>query len=189
MDKEPPRRPQSSGLVKTLETDESWDDLNLPAPTLERLERIVDRYEKLESVATMHGKTGFGVLFHGPPCSGKTRAAAVLGQRIGAPVHRLDFSLLSSKYIGETEKNLIPLFDQAVEMGAILLIVEADPVFGACGNGRNANDENQHLSDLLQRLETYPGLVVLCANELSGIPPAAARRCTAIISFARQDPR
>ena len=124
-------------------------------------------------------------LFHGPPGTGKTFTASLLGKYTGREVFRIDLSMVVSKYIGETEKNLSKLFAKAENKDWILFFDEADALFGKRTNVRDAHDKyaNQEVSYLLQRIENYPGLTILASNFKSNIDEAFNRRFQSIIYF------
>jgi SpoVK/Ycf46/Vps4 family AAA+-type ATPase len=175
-------------------TQYDWDDLVLTEETREEIEDIVAwvRNEALlmgEWGLGRHLKPGYRALFHGPPGTGKTVTAAVLGKRLGRPVYRVDLSRVVSKYIGETEKNLAALFDHASEGDMILFFDEADALFGKRGETRTANDRhaNQQIAYLLQRVEDCPGVVILATNLKANMDPAFARRFQATIGFPMPD--
>src|SRR5690606_1665724 len=128
---------------------------------------------------------GFRVLFHGPPGTGKTLTASLLGKYTGKEVYKIDLSMVVSKFIGETEKNLANLFDKAENKDWILFFDEADALFGKRTNVRDAHDKyaNQEVSFLLQRTETYAGLVILATNFKNNIDDAFARRFQSHIYF------
>jgi SpoVK/Ycf46/Vps4 family AAA+-type ATPase len=79
-------------------------------------------------------------LFFGPPGTGKTLTATLIGQVAQADVYRIDLSLVVSKYIGETEKNLAHVFDQAHNRGWLLFFDEADALFGKRTSTSSAHD-------------------------------------------------
>jgi SpoVK/Ycf46/Vps4 family AAA+-type ATPase len=130
-------------------------------------------------------KPGFRTLFYGPPGTGKTLTASLLGKTTGLSVYRIDLSKVVSKYIGETEKNLASLFDYAQNQNWILFFDEADSLFGKRTESRNANDRaaNQQISYLLQRIEDFPGVVILATNLRSHLDEAFARRFQSMIHF------
>jgi len=130
-------------------------------------------------------KPGFRVLFHGPPGTGKTMTACLLGKYTGRDVFRIDLSMVVSKYIGETEKNLSKLFDKAANKDWILFFDEADSIFGKRTSVRDAHDKyaNQEVSYLLQRIEMHAGLVILASNMKSNIDASFTRRFNTIIEF------
>lgn len=167
-----------------------WDDLVLDRPTREDIEDIIIwvRHENVlmnDWLLRKRIKPGFRSLFYGPPGTGKTLTASLLGQATGLSVYRIDLSRIVSKYIGETEKNLASLFDHAQHQEWILFFDEADSLFGKRTESRNANDRaaNQQVSYLLQRIEDFPGVVILATNARSHLDEAFARRFQSMINF------
>jgi SpoVK/Ycf46/Vps4 family AAA+-type ATPase len=130
-------------------------------------------------------KPGYKVLFHGPPGTGKTLTACLLGKETGKDVYRVDLSMVVSKYIGETEKNLAKVFDKAEHSGWILFFDEADALFGSRTKVESSHDRyaNQEVSYLLQRIEDYSGLVILASNLKNNIDHAFLRRFQSIVYF------
>lgn len=134
-------------------------------------------------------KAGYRALFYGPPGTGKTLAAALLGKRNGMDVYRVDLSMVVSKYIGETEKNLAQVFDMAENRRWILFFDEADALFGKRSSGDSSNDRhaNQEVAFLLQRIEDFPGTVILATNLRSNVDEAFLRRFQAMVYFPMPD--
>lgn len=176
--------------AQRITTEMAWDDLVLNPQTLQQI-------HDLEAWIT-HGRTilydwdmkrklklGYRVLFHGPPGTGKTLTARLLGKYTGKDVYKIDVSMVVSKFIGETEKNLANLFAKAESKDWILFFDEADALFGKRTNVRDAHDKyaNQEVSYLLQRVENYDGLVILASNFKSNIDDAFIRRFQSIIHF------
>ena len=173
-----------------LETAQSWQDLVLPKKALERLAEIkiwVNHHDTLMNDWGMRKKLkpGYRCLFHGPPGTGKTMTATLLGKQTGKEVFRIDLSSVVSKYIGETEKNLATLFNKAQNKNWILFFDEADALFGKRTNVRDAHDKyaNQEISYLLQRIESFPGLIILASNLKSNMDDAFSRRFHSTIYF------
>lgn len=182
--------------AKRLTTALDWDDLVLPDAVLHRIGHVLGWLEHEQRILDDWGLKrslgqGFRALFHGPPGTGKTLTAALLGKRTGQPVYRIDLSMIVSKYIGETEKNLAGVFDRAAERGWILFFDEADALFGARSSVGSSNDRyaNQETAYLLQRIEDCPGLVILATNLRGNIDEAFFRRFHAAILFPRPDVR
>lgn len=176
--------------AELITTELEWDDLVLQEKTLEEIAEIETWLKYNDSLLNdwkMHGKIkpGFRILFHGPPGTGKTMTACLLGKYTGRDVYRIDLSMVVSKYIGETEKNLSRLFDKAANKDWILFFDEADSIFGKRTNVRDAHDKyaNQEVSYLLQRIEAHPGLVILASNMKGNIDSAFTRRFNSIIEF------
>jgi hypothetical protein len=131
-------------------------------------------------------KKGYRCLFYGPSGTGKTFMTCLLGKESGKEVYRVDLSLIISKYIGETEKNLELVFARAEHKDWILFFDEADALFGKRTNIRDAHDKyaNQEVSYLLQRIEQYDGLVILATNMKNNIDDAFRRRFEVELQFA-----
>ncbi|MDD5268355.1 MAG: ATP-binding protein [Methylococcales bacterium] len=173
-----------------LETEMEWDDLVLHPNTLHHIREIenwITYNDTLLQDWGMHKKlkSGYRALFYGPSGTGKTLTATLLGKYTGKDVFRIDLSRVVSKYIGETEKNLSKLFDKAEHKNWILFFDEADALFGKRTDIRDAHDKyaNQEVAYLLQRIETYNGLVILATNQRGNIDDAFARRFQTIIHF------
>jgi hypothetical protein len=176
--------------AQRIETAYEWEDLVVDPATRREIEDVVNwvRYRETllgEWRLAERIKPGYRTLFYGPPGTGKSLTAALLGKAAGMPVFRIDLSAVISKYIGETEKNLAALFDRAENQGWILFFDEADSLFGKRTETHNSNDRaaNQQVSYLLQRIEDFPGVIVLASNLRSQIDEAFARRFQSMIHF------
>jgi AAA+ superfamily predicted ATPase len=181
--------------AKKITTAMTWDDLVLNSHTQNQLNDIVvwvKHNETLMQDAVMKRKIkpGYKALFHGPPGTGKTLTASLLGNHLNKDVYRIDLSQVVSKYIGETEKNLETIFVKAINKSWILFFDEADALFGKRTEVRSSNDRyaNQEVSYLLQRIEDFPGLVILASNLKGNIDEAFLRRFHTIIHFAVPNP-
>lgn len=190
-------RPQFGNAfpARRIGTPLDWDDLILAPPVVEEIEEIRAWIEHRHTL--LHDwhlakmiKPGFRSLFYGPPGTGKTLTASLLGKACGLDVYRVDLSLVVSKYIGETEKNLSQIFDQAQVQDWILFFDEADALFGKRTQTSSANDRyaNQEVSYLLQRVEDFPGVTLLATNLKGNIDEAFARRFQSMIYFPMPGP-
>ncbi|MFA5624917.1 MAG: ATP-binding protein [Bradymonadales bacterium] len=128
-------------------------------------------------------------LFSGPPGTGKTLLATALANELGKVLYRVDLSKIVDKYIGETEKNLAKIFDEAAKAQAIILFDEADALFAARTDVKSSNDRyaNLEINFLLQKLESYDGMTILTTNLSKGIDDAFRRRMRFIIDFPMPD--
>lgn len=183
--------------AQLLETHLEWDDLVLNDFTQKNLGEIrafLQHEKRLreEPEIARHMRPGYRALFYGPSGTGKTIGATLLGKEIHKDVYRVDLSMVVSKYIGETSKNLNALFNTAENKGWILFFDEGDAVFGKrseAGNGedRNARYANQEVAFLLQRIESYNGLVIVATNFRQNLDPAFARRFQCMVNFNLPD--
>lgn len=181
--------------AQRLDTELDWSDLVLPSLVMEEVEEIKAWIEHRHTLLydwglVRHIKPGFRSLFYGPPGTGKTLTASLLGKCTGLDVYRVDLSLVVSKYIGETEKNLAGVFDQAERYGWILFFDEADALFGKRTRTSSAHDRyaNQEVAYLLQRVEDSSGVVILASNLKGNIDEAFARRFQSMIYFPLPGP-
>ena len=178
-----------------IETKMDWPDLVLHPNTMNQIREIENWIEHNDTLLHDWGmankiKPGYRALFYGPPGTGKTLTATLLGKHTGKDVFRIDLSRVVSKYIGETEKNLSRLFDKAENKNWILFFDEADALFGKRTDIRDAHDKyaNQEVAYLLQRIESYNGLVILASNQRGNIDDAFVRRLQTIIHFPMPRP-
>ncbi len=183
-------------LAQRIKTLYTWKDIILPEDQLEQLKNICDRVKYSHIV---YGTWGFGkkisrgkglsVLFVGPPGTGKTMAAEIMANELGLELYRIDLSRVVSKYIGETEKNLQKIFDEAATSNAILFFDEADALFGKRSEVKDAHDRyaNIEISYLLQKMEEYEGLTLLASNLRNNIDEAFMRRIQFLVEFPYPD--
>lgn len=139
----------------------------------------------------LRGRLGHGVkaLFIGASGTGKTFAAQWVADRLARPLLKVDLASVVSKYIGETEKNLAQLLARAEHLDAVLLFDEADSLFGARTDVKQANDRyaNMQTNYLLQRLETFHGVALLTSNSKARFDDAFLRRLDAVVEFPLPD--
>lgn len=180
--------------AKKITTSLKWEDLVLNEETWEAIAEVRTWLDHEELLMQEWGldqkvKAGYRCLFYGPPGTGKTLTATLLGKATGMPVYRVDLSLVVSKYIGETEKNLSKVFEVAESKKWILFFDEADALFGKRVQANSSNDRfaNQEVAFLLQRIEDFNGLVVLASNLKGNIDEAFARRFQSMIYFPLPD--
>ncbi len=136
------------------------------------------------------GGAGVRALFKGPSGTGKTLAARHLAAALARPLYRVDLATTVSKYIGETERNLERVFEAAESLDIVLLLDEGDALMAGRTGVANANDRYANLETnyLLQRLETYDGVLVVTTNAAERIDAAFARRMDLTLDFALPDP-
>ena len=168
------------------------DDLVVEADCRAKLGELVAHVELQHVVLDAWGfrrrlPRGQGViaLFAGPSGTGKTMAAEAVASALRQDLYRIDLSAVVSKYIGETEKNLATAFDEAERAGAVLFFDEADALFGKRTEVKDAHDRyaNLEINYLLQRVETFTGLVILATNRQSALDEAFLRRLRFSIRF------
>jgi hypothetical protein len=191
---------EGSGLEALAQPlrDQIPDEALVTGTTLqEELSRLLLRCRSREGLVEGLGASalaryhpGVRALFTGPSGTGKTLAASWLATRLGLPLYRADLASVTSKYIGETEKNLAQLLARAEEWGILLLFDEADSLFGKRTEVKESNDRfaNAQTNYLLQRIETFDGIALLTSNSRARFDPAFCRRLDMIIEFPMPGP-
>lgn len=177
-----------------VNTDLDWDDLVISPELAREVKDISDwltfeRYLFEELHLDKKIKKGYKAVFYGPSGTGKTLVAGLLGKKHGRDVYRIDLSQLSSKYIGETEKNIANLFRQAKNKDWILFFDEGESLFGKRTQSGQSNERygNQQVGFLLQKIEDHPGVVILATNLKGSIDEAFLRRFQKMIYFEAPD--
>lgn len=169
-----------------------WDDLVLPHDTIAQLREFLARARHLHLVYQQWGfnlklatNRGLSALFTGPSGTGKTMAASIIARELGLELYRIDLSAVVSKYVGETEKNLSRVFDEAWRSNAIIFFDEADALFGKRSEVRDSHDRyaNIEVNYLLQRMDSFDGVVILASNLGQNIDDAFQRRLQFVVNF------
>ncbi|MSP59243.1 MAG: ATP-binding protein [Myxococcales bacterium] len=173
-----------------------WEDLVIPVDVYESLKELLsyvrhsaDVYERQGFAARHSISPGLSALFAGPPGTGKTMCASIVARELEMELFRVDLSRIVSKWIGETEKNLAKVFDEAQRSHAVILFDEADSLFAKRTEVKSSIDRyaNLEVSYLLQRMEQFSGVTVLTTNFEDTIDPAFKRRITFKMRFERPD--
>ncbi len=188
--------PKLDSLARRIRPKHQWDDLVLPPDHAGRLRDLVNRYQLADHVYDDWGfppvpSRGLVALFSGPSGTGKTLAAEIVAGELGLDLYKLDLSSVVSKWVGETEKNLDELFEAAGAGNLVLFFDEADALFSKRSDVSDAHDRyaNLETSYLLQRLETYDGVVIMATNYEKNIDQAFMRRIHVRVDFALPDER
>ena len=180
--------------IQKISSRLTWEQLVISDSTGSQLREIKQwiNYEaelRSDPILSQIAKPGYRALFYGPSGTGKTLTAALLGKELNRPVYRVDTAKVVSKWIGETEKNLANVFDQAEGKQWILFFDEADALFGKRTAVSDSHDRhaNQEVSWLLQRIEAFDGLIILASNYIENMDEAFKRRFQSVISFDLPD--
>lgn len=173
-----------------------WEDIVLPEHSKRLLKTACDQVRYRHKVYDEWGfadKIAYGrsvsMIFTGPPGTGKTMAAQIIANELGLEIYRISLANVVSKYIGETEKNLDEIFDNAKKSKVILFFDEADVLFSKRTEVRDSNDKysNMESAFLLQKIEEYHGIVILATNLVQNFDEAFKRRMKLMIDFPFPD--
>jgi Winged helix domain, variant/ATPase family associated with various cellular activities (AAA) len=179
-------------LARRIEPRHRLADLVLPTAQHEQLSAICSQakhssivYGTWQFDRKLALGRGLNAMFTGQPGTGKTMAAEVIAAELGVDILKIDLSRIVSKYIGETEKNLGQMFDQAARANAILFFDEADALLGKRSDVKDAHDRyaNTETAYLLQKMEEYPGITILSTNLRQNMDAAFTRRMRFIVDF------
>ena len=182
--------------IRFVDTAYTWDDLQLEDPLKATLQAVCAQVEHQGLVLDEWGlrrRYPYGrcvsVLMSGPPGTGKTMTAQVLASRLGLELYKVDLSQIVDKYIGETEKRLRQVFDQAEKSNMILFFDEADALLGKRSEVKDSKDKyaNTEVAYLLQRMEEYNGVVLMATNQAGNMDSAFLRRFRYHLVFTRPD--
>ncbi|HEY0006842.1 MAG TPA: ATP-binding protein [Pyrinomonadaceae bacterium] len=183
-------------LAARINANGSWQHLAVGGETLAELTNLESRCRHRERLHELLGENlsaqmnaGVKALFTGPSGSGKTLAARLLAAALKMDLYRLDLSSVVNKYIGETEKNLSQAFARAEELDVILLIDEGDALLTQRTSVQTSNDRYANLETnyLLQRLETFEGILLVTTNASDRIDTAFQRRMDVVVNFRAPD--
>jgi hypothetical protein len=184
-------------LARKIHCTHDWSDLVLPSRCIRQLHEVCSSEKFRHIVYSQWGYDrklaqgrGPNVLFCGPSGTGKTMAAGIIARALSLDVYKIDLSSVVSKYIGETEKQLSQIFQEASSSNAILFFDEADALFGKRSEVKDAHDRyaNVEVAYLLQKMEEYEGIVILATNFRRNIDDAFTRRMHHIVEFPFPDP-
>lgn len=182
-------RQMLDALAIRLSASGDWSQLAVGGETRRELENLVSRCRHREHLQSQTD-AGVRALFSGPSGTGKTLAARLLASTLQMDVYRLDLSSVVNKYIGETEKNLNLILSRAEELDVILLLDEGDSLLTQRTGVQSSNDRYANLETnfLLQRLESFEGILVVTTNASERIDNAFQRRMDVVISFSPPAP-
>jgi SpoVK/Ycf46/Vps4 family AAA+-type ATPase len=184
------------GLAQVVRTTLEWSDAILPDEVMNPVFEFLNYAAHRGQVFTRWGferklpyGRGLSALFSGPPGTGKTMICSLLAKELGLELYRIDLSQVVNKYIGETEKNLGRVFDEAARGQVMLLFDEADSLFAKRTEVKSSHDRfaNLEVNYLLQRMESHDGVVVMTTNSETAIDPAFRRRIRFRVRFPAPD--
>lgn len=190
------QRARLDPTIRVAPSGFGWNDLVLPDRTLATLRRLVAEIGLAETlwqepaIARLFPQgRGTFALFSGASGTGKTMAAQVIAAELGTDLYVVDAGAVTSKYVGETSRNLQRVLAQAESTAAVLFFDEADGLFGKRTETRDAHDRyvNAETNVLLQAVESYSSACILATNRRDNIDAAFTRRLRYAVEFPRPD--
>lgn len=122
------------------------------------------------------------VCLYGPPGTGKTQFVEHLAEQLGIRLIVKRASDLLSKWVGDNEKNIAEMFQEAENEEAILFLDEGDS-FLSDRRKAQAGWEVTKVNELLQKMERFEGIFIVATNLFKGLDTAALRRFTFKLEF------
>ena len=189
-------RRKLAALARRLDAKATWEHITLPPSALAQLHEVCAQVRHRKTVfrdwgfgALPSAASGLAILFYGQSGVGKTMAVEVIANELQLEAYKIDLSTIVSKYIGETEKNLSRIFDEAEDSNAILFFDEADALFGKRSEVKDAHDRyaNIEINYLLQRMDAFEGLAILATNLRKNIDDGFFRRMHFAVEFPFPD--
>ena len=175
----------------------SFDDVVLDEMVREEINHILTMvkhrellYEKWNLKSVFPVQKSISINLYGASGTGKTMTAHAIANRLGKKVLLVSYAEIESKFVGETSKNLVALFDFAGRSGAVLVFDEADALLSKrVTSMTNATDVsvNQTRNVLLKLLDEFQGIVIFTTNFISNYDSAFFRRIFAHIEFPLPD--
>ncbi len=173
------------------------ESLVLPEDAMLQIRELVDACRARAGVLEEWGfgrtmSTGKGIvaLFSGEPGTGKTFCAELLAGELDLSLRVVSIPQVMSKWVGETEKNIARLFDNARAQGTLLVFDEADALFtsrvSSVERGSD-RDANMRVNQLLQEIDRFDGIVVLTTNLKKSMDQAFQRRIGFHVEFPSPD--
>jgi hypothetical protein len=182
------------GMATRVRPARGWGDLVVPPDQRAQLDELVTRYRHRVTVHrewrfAPYPSPGLIALFSGASGTGKTLGAEIVAGDLGLDLYKIDLSSVVSKYIGETERNLERIFTGAAAGNLVLFFDEADALFGKRSEVGDAHDRyaNIEVAYLLQRLESYEGIVIMATNLQRNMDQAFLRRIHVAVEFPMPD--
>lgn len=172
-------------FATVLSTSRDWSALAVSPALVHDLRDLAAEAQRDADAAGSDGARGVTALFDGPRGAGKTSAARVVAGELGRPLYRFDLAALASAYLVETEKQLGAVFSAAESADAVLLLDEADALFGRRTDVRGAHDRYADLdvAYLLDRLDDYGGVAIVATRCAADLDDALLRRLRRAVRF------
>ncbi len=189
-------REVAGGVGRIIYPDIRLDDVKLKPENRAVIDDVITSIKKSGVILDEWGLRksypygrSISLLLAGPPGTGKTMTANAISGELGLPLYQVNLSNVVDKYIGETEKNLEKAFAFAEKSDVVLFFDEADALFGTRSEVHDSKDRyaNTQVSYLLQRMESYDGVVIMATNIKTNIDSAFMRRIRYALHYENPD--
>lgn len=181
----PRDRERGFPLLEIGEHRYDWEQIILPAKSLQVLKRLANEHHRKDILASAGLKPTQKVLFYGPPGCGKTLAGKILSSVLHYPLVTVRFDAVVSSYLGETAANLRRVFDFISRGTWIVLFDEFDAIGKDRDNPFEHGELKRVVNSLLQLIDAFYGesLLIAATNHEKLLDTAVWRRFESIIHF------
>ena len=193
-----PEPPKAETIMFHAETPKfTFDDIILNPATYDALQDVLVVVNKRELIfdtwglgATHKQQNKAGINLYGAAGTGKSMAAHAIANQLQRKLLIVDYSQIESRYVGDTAKNLVTMFDQAKKENAIIFFDEADALLSKrVTNMSNSTDVsvNQTRSTLLLLINDHDDIILFATNFITNYDPAFMRRILGHVKFELPD--
>lgn len=175
----------------------SFNDIVLNNSTYDAIQDVLAIYEKRELLFELWGlgethkqQNQAGINLYGASGTGKSMAAHAIAKQLGRNILTVDYSQIESKYVGETSKNLVAMFNHAKESRSVIFFDEADALLSKRVTNMSSSTDvsvNQTRSVLLMLMNDFDYLMLFATNFITNYDPAFMRRILGHIKFELPD--
>lgn len=184
-------------VFREEEPQYSFNDIVLNKSTYDAIQDVLTLYERKEFLFDTWGlgeshkkQKQSGINLYGASGTGKSMAAHAIAKQLGRKILTVDYSQIESKYVGETSKNLVAMFDYARETESIIFFDEADALLSKRVTDMSSSTDvsvNQTRSVLLVLINEFDDLILFASNFITNYDPAFMRRILAHVKFDLPD--
>jgi transitional endoplasmic reticulum ATPase len=157
----------------------AWEDLIIGDSTKQELDSIINLLKHPENAEQYGIALPKGILFNGPPGTGKTTIARAVATRAGLNFFVVRANEIVSKWVGESEKNLTKLFEAAAQSAPSVIFIDEIDSLGKKRSDSNSSHGDSLLNHLLQLIDGVlktEGIYVIAATNRAELVDDALRR-------------
>lgn len=137
-------------------------------------------------ISSLRKRPNASLCFYGLPGTGKTQLAEHIAVELDKPILIKRASDILGKFVGENEKNLREMFEEAADEDAVLLLDEADSFLRDRTMARQSWEVST-VNELLQGMERHRGVFICTTNLFQHLDLASLRRFTFKLEFLELD--
>jgi len=146
----------------------------------DKLYDVIDQFKNFEKYKKWQVKPIKAILLYGSPGTGKTYISEALANEIDAEFEQLNISDIFQKYIGESEKVIRDLFEDARkrEGNTVIFLDEIDSIAKKRHSGESAEARNSILNELLAQMSNSNNdkiFLIFATNVIKLLDPAFLR--------------